>query len=64
MKTILQCAAVAGLVLLIASCSGSGKKEVKNEKPKELTEMEKKVAEYAEVTLSVDLSHLSDATVR
>ena len=60
MKTILQCAAVAGLVLLIASCSGSGKKEVKTEKPKELTEMEKKVAEYAEVTLSVDLSHLSD----
>jgi hypothetical protein len=48
---------IASVVILVAACNTPAKKE--EVKEKELTEMQKLLANYAEVELTADLSHLS-----
>jgi len=59
MKRIYVFAVIAMGITIVDSCGGA-KKETNKETPKPLTEMQKKVASYAEVTLTTDLSKLSD----
>ncbi len=62
MKKFLRFATLFVAVVALVSCGGKKQQDEKTDDApkKELSEMEKKVATYAEVTLTADLSHLSD----